>query len=223
MKRIIALVLLGFCGTALQAAPLVFTNTLNLTDARALAGAANDANSDSSPPTAFPSLTIAAVDTDTASASAAGSADVGFLGSAASASSTVDPASALASSEFIGNFVALGGAIRLSLNFDTLNNGTDGANADSSILLTLIADGETFLNEVFNTAQSIDRLITLPGGALATLDLLLTSSADATVGDALAVATLTFQAAQVPTAPTLALVLLGLLALAYRLRLARRS
>ena len=169
MKRIIALALLVFCGTALQAAPLVFTNTLYLTDALALAGTANDTQSDSSPPTAFPLLTIAAVDTDTASASAAGSADVGFLGSAASASSTVDPASALASSEFIGDFVALGGAIRLLLNFDTLNNGTDGANADSSILLTLIADGETFLNEVFNTAQSIDRLIALPGGALATL------------------------------------------------------
>jgi hypothetical protein len=218
MKRIIALVLLGICGTALQAAPLAFTDTLYLTDSFASVGAASDAKSDSNPPTAFPLLTIAAVDADTASASAAGSADLGFLGSAASASSTVDPASALASSEFIGNFVAPVGGIRLSLNFDTLNNGTGGTTVESSILLTLIADGETFLNEVFNTAQSIDRLIALPIGALATLDLLLTSSADATNGDALAVATLTFQASQVPVAPTVVLMLMGLLCLAYRLR-----
>ncbi len=126
MKRIVALVLLGICGTALQAAPLAFTDTLYLTDSFASVGAASDTKSDSNPPTAFPLLTIAAVDADTASASAAGSADLGFLGSAASASSTVDPASALASSEFIGSFVAPVGAIRLSLNFDTLNNGSDG-------------------------------------------------------------------------------------------------
>jgi hypothetical protein len=188
MKRIIALVLLGICGTALQAAPLVFTDTLYLTDALALAGIANDTQSDSSPPTAFPLLKVAAADTDTGL------------------------------SEFIGNFVAPIGAIRLSFNFDTNNNGSDGTAAESSILLTLIADGETFLNEVFNTAQFIDRFIVLPVGALATLDLLLTSSADATAGDALAVATLTFQATQVPVAPTLVLMLMGLLALAYRLR-----
>jgi hypothetical protein len=218
MKRTIALMLLGFCGTALQAAPLAFTDALYLTNALATAGATTDTNSDSNPASAFPLLTAAAADSDTASASAAGSADLGFLGSTAAASSTADPASALGSAEFIGNFIAPAGTIRLSLNFDTLNNGSDGTSAESSILLTLIADGETLLSELFTSAQSIDRLFVLPVGALASLDLLLIGSADASAGDALAVATLTFQASQVPVAPTCALLLMGLFVLGYRLQ-----
>jgi hypothetical protein len=207
--------LLGLCANAAQAVPLSFTSTQYQTGASAGAGASLDANFDANPPSSFPLLTSASAAAGANSADAAGTADTGFLGASASAVSVDENANALGSAEFTGNFVATGGQLHIAIDFDSQAD-AGGGSADNTLVVHLTGNGIDFLNEMFSVTGLIDLHAQLPAGALGILDILLTSSADATGGAPFALTTASFAAASVPAAPTLALMLLALALLGMR-------
>ncbi len=216
MRYLFAL-LLGLWVSGLPAMPLTFTSSQSQTDAFAQVGAVMDTPpSDSNPPSSFPLLTTASAISGADQADAGGTVDDGFLGASAEVTSVTQDASALASAEFTGDFVASGGPLLLTLDFDSqlpvLSNGL----AENSLLVRLIGNGVTLLQETFSATELITRVVVLPAGLTqGTLDLLLTSSAEATadttVGRALGLATVSFTA-DIPE-PSVGLLLLPGLAL----------
>lgn len=216
MRYLFAL-LLGLWGSGLSAMPLTFTSSLYQTTVLAQAGAMTETPpADSNPPSSFPLLTSASAISGDDKADAGGAADDGFLGTSAEVTSATQAASALASAEFTGDFVASGGPLLLTLDFESqlpvLLNGL----AENKLLVRLVGNGLTLLEETFSVTELITRVVILPAGATqGTLDLLLTSSAEATVGSALGLATVSFTA-DIPEPPVGLLLLPGLAFLGLR-------
>lgn len=205
--RYLLVLLLGLWGGGLSAMPLTFASSLYQTTAFAQAGAAIDAPpTDSNLSSPLPLLTTASAADGNDRADAGGTADVGFLGTAAELSSMLQPAAALANAEFTGDFVASGGPLLLTLNFDSQLMGSGNGLAANTLLVRLTGNGVTLLEELFSMTELITRAVALPAGPVrGTLDLLLTSSAEATGGDALGVATVSNFALAVPEPPVWAL------------------
>ena len=216
MRYLLAL-LLGLWGSGLPAMPLTFTSSLYQTTAFAQVGAVADTPlSDSNPPSLFPLLTTASVTSGADKADAAGTADDGFLGTSAEVTSVIQDASALASAEFTGDFVASGGPLLLTFDFESQLPVLTNALAENKLLVKLIGNGSTLLEETFSATGLITRAVYLPAGTTqGTLDLLLTSSAEATVGSALGLATVSFTA-DIPEPPGWALLAPGLAFLGLR-------
>ena len=219
MKKSLMFLLLALCAGSLGAAPITFDSSQFQTDTLALAGAASDNNSDTSPPALLPLLTTASAASGADFADSAGSADVGFLSAFAEVGSESQSTSALGSAEFNGKFTLSGTLLRLLVNFDSLNT-LDGGTAGGQILLFLAVDGTTLLNQVVDTSGMFERFFVVPVGGLGVLDLLLTSNADATGGAAFNVSAANFSL-ELSEAPVLLVFATGLLGLVLMLRVRR--
>lgn len=221
MKKLIVTMLLAVWAGGLCATPISFIAVEYSTGSFAKAGGATDSAFDSSllHPLPPPLLTSSPKDqADFKGAAAAGTADNGFLGVFAQAED--DPkAVALASAEFIGTFTAPN-FFHLTLNFDTQSSG----NAEGLLLISLLNNGLVAFEQTFSSNLVFDRVFNLDAGT-ATLDLLLFSSAYATQGDALNLATVSFQTAAVPEPSVLFLSILGLglLGSTHRFRFGRKA
>ena len=217
MKRIfLALSLVLWVATAV-ATPLQFSSASYSTDALAIAGVAVDSNSDASPSSPLPLLTSAAATSGANSASSAATADTGFLGTFADASSDVDNASSLASASFRGLFIGTGAPIGLNLSYESAGSGT----AESHLLVTF--NLLNLFDDLISGSSSFESLLDLAAGIDGVLDILLTSSADVIGGaSAYNIASVQF-AASAPEAPTLALLLAGMAILGASRRSSRRK
>lgn len=196
----IGVVCFGFWILNVQALPLAFTDTLYETSAIAVAGAVTDIQFDSSPPTALPLVTSAtAIDTN-GFASGNGIAAAGLLSTLADASSTAGLASAVGNSGFFGGFT-MGGLFNIHLDFATESFLDSGAFAASSLILLLISDSATILEEVFLVGGTYDLQVLVPAGVNA-LQLLLSSEASATTsGSASNFASVVFEVLEVSRVP----------------------
>jgi hypothetical protein len=215
MKKIIAALSLLACCTGALADPVVFTSATYTTTAFASAGAVFDGPfTDDFPTTALPLLTSASAASAPDSATATGIADDLFLSATAEASSAVDSASAGAIATFTGVF-ATGGTFSLSVDFDSqaLGLGTAG----NQLAFSLTANGTTIFDEIFSDVGTIARDFTLPAGSFATIDLTLTSNADALLNDAFALSSANITL-DVPEPATGFLFVAGALGLALRRR-----
>ncbi len=218
MKRIfLALSLVLWLATAV-ATPLQFSSATYSTDAFAIiAGGAPDSNSDASPPSPLLLLTSAAATSGADSASSAATADTGFLGTFADASSTVDNASSLASASFRGLFIGTGAPIGLNLSYDSAGSGT----AESHLLVTF--NLLNLFDDVISGPGVFESLLDLAAGIDGVLDIQLQSFVDAIGGaSAYNIATVQF-GASVPEAPTLALMVVGMAILGALRRSSRRK
>lgn len=200
MKRILFALALALWAAMASAAPLTFSSVTYSTDAFASAGAELDSHSDATPSGLLPLLTSATATSGPDSASSAGAADTGFLGAYAEASSAVENASGLASAEFLGLFTGTGAPIGLKLRYDAATAGT----AESHLLVTFNA--LSVFDDVISGPGLFETMLDLAAGLDGVLDILLTSSADATGASAFNIASVTF-AATVPEPSTLALLL----------------
>lgn len=216
MKRAIATVWLVLWASELWAAPINFISAEYITGSFATAEGISASHFDSSVLNGLPLLTSAFV----TGALAAGTADNSFLGAFTQVDDAFANAGALASAEFIGVFAAPD-FFRLALDFDSqsaLSNPTTGT--EGNLLVRLLNNGVIAFQQTLSASQHFDRLFDLEAGT-ATLDLLLTSSADATSGSALNLSTVSFQTASIPEPSAfllsgLGLGLLGLMRLSHR-------
>lgn len=200
MKRILLALSLALWAAMASAAPLKFSSVTYSTDAFASAGAALDSHSDASPSSLLPLLTSATANSGPDSASSAGTADTGFLGAYAEASGEDDSASSLAAAEFLGLFTGTGAPIGIKLSYDAVSNGM----AESRLLVTF--NTLSLFDDVISGPGLFETMLDLATGIDGVLDILLTSSADATGASAFNIASVTF-AASVPEPSTLALLL----------------
>lgn len=204
MKRTLFAVTLALWAALAASAPLTFSSATYSTGALAIAGTALDANSDASPSSPLPLLTSATATSGADSASSAGAADTGFLGASAEANSEVDSASSLASAEFLGLFKGKGAPIGLKLSYDAGSTGS--GTAESRLLVTFNA--LNLFNDFISGPGFFETMIDLAAGIDGVLDILLTSSADATGASAFNIASVGFTAS-VPEPSTLVLLLAG--------------
>lgn len=204
MKRTLFALSLALSTALAAAAPLTFSSATYSTGALAVAGAALDSNSDASPSSPLPLLTSATATSGADSASSAGAADTGFLGASAEANSDLDNASSLASAEFLGLFKGTGAPIGLKLSYDAATTGS--GTAESRLLVTFNA--LNLFNDAISGPGFFETMLDLAAGIDGVLDILLTSSADATSANAFNVASVAF-AASVPEPSTLVLLLAG--------------
>lgn len=219
MKKYFLALLLGSWGTSLFATPLSFTSSQYQTGAFASVGLITDSHFDASPPSSPSLLTSATAELDPDSASSAGTTDTGFLGASVDVTSVTQTASGLSSAEFSGQFIAPGGPVLLTVNFDSQSSVLNGT-AGNQLSLVLIGNGVTLLDETFTVSGVIGRAVALPAGTSGFLDFLLTSSADVTAGSAFNLTTATFNVS-VPEAPTLFIFLPGLMLLLFLQRCRR--
>ena len=211
-KMLAALALLASCASAL-ATPVQFGNVSYTTTAFASAGATFDGpRTDDFPTSALPLLTSATASSATDTANATAIADQQFLATTADASSATDPAGAGAFATFTGSFVPSGDRPHFTLNFDSQSSGP--GSAANQLEFILVADGVTVFDEIFFNSVAIDRDFTLPAGILATLDLTLSSTADALLNDAFSLSSVDFSLS-VPEPSTAFLLLAGAMALAF--------
>lgn len=204
MKRTLFALSLALWAALAAAAPLTFSSATYSTGALAIAGAALNSNFDVSPSSTLPLLTSATATSDADSASSAGAADTGFLGASAEANSDVDNASSLASAEFLGLFTGTGAPIGLKLSYDAATTGS--GTAESRLLVTFNA--LSLFDDVITGPGFFETTIDLAAGIDGVLDILLTSSADATGASAFNIASVAFTAS-VPEPSTLVLLLAG--------------
>lgn len=217
MKQTFLALSLVFWAAIAVATPLPFSTASYSTDALALAGSTSNSNSDASSSSPLPLLTSAAAISDADSASSAATADSGFLGTFADASSGVDNASGLAAASFRGLFKGTGAPIGLNLSYEADGSGT----AESHLLVTF--NLLNLFDDVISGPGFFESLLDLAAGIDGVLEILLTSSADATGGaSAYNIASVQF-AARVPEAPTLALLLAGMAMLGASRRWSRRK
>ena len=206
-KYLLLLLLLGSWGTSLFAAPLSFTSSQYRADATALAGSATDSNSAVSPPSAL--LVSAAASTALSSASSSGATDIGFLGTAIDVTGNMEEASGVGNAEFNGRFIAPGGPILISIQFESQSNISGDGFAEGQLTLSLVSNGIPLPVEIFTVSGIIERVFNLPAGADSLLDLFLTSTGTATDGTAFNQATASFNVS-VPEAPMASIFLTGL-------------
>jgi hypothetical protein len=212
MKKYGLALLLGLWGTSLFATPLSFTSSQYQTDASALVGNTTDSNSDTSPPLFLQvSATAGFPNSDFASSdgTAEETPDYRFLGTAIDVTGVTEEASGAGNAEFRGEFIAPGGPILISIQFNSQSDISEDGTAEGQLSLSLISNGIPLPVETFTVSGIIERGVNLPAGAAGELDLFLTSTATATDGIAFNQATATFDVS-VPEAPTLLIFLLGL-------------
>ena len=202
MKRTLFALTLAMWTALAASAPLTFSSATYSTRALAIAGAG--LSSGASPSSVLPLLTSATATSGADSASSAGAADTGFLGASAEANSGLDNASSLASAEFLGLFTGTGAPIGLKLSYDAATTGS--GTAESRLLVTFNA--LNLFNDFISGPGFFETMIDLAAGIDGVLDILLTSSADATGADAFNIASVAFTAS-VPEPSTLVLLLAG--------------
>jgi len=147
-----------------------------------------------------------------AQASGAALADDGVLGTLADALGADDPASAVASSEFLGSFLAPGGLIELMLDFDVDGQNEGLGSASSLLRVILLAGSDTLLDTTYSTTGIFRPLVIgMAAGTEGLLSIALTSTADATGLTDLATTAggLNFAVQAVPEPSSLALALLA--------------
>lgn len=213
MNRFITvLLLLAWAGLGI-AAPITYTSTTFTADALAIAGANSDSDSRASPPQALPIIAAAGAksDNDQNTADAGSAADEGGFLAFLDLTSVTEAVSGAASAEFVGDFVATGRKLVISLLLDVTPDVGINATLASVATLQVVSNGETVLSESFGPeAGSFTRSLMLPVGALASIDLLLSATGEASDGSGFLTSTLSFQVTEAPEAPTLALMLGGL-------------
>jgi hypothetical protein len=215
MKRLILAAVLAMAALQANAAPLVFTDSTWTTSGFSSAGTASNSASDASPTTPLPLTTSApSADLD-ATASGDAIADVDVLSALATAVASADgAASAVASSAFLGNFVAPGGLLHLLLDIDLSATSAQGNGAGEGLVrITLVGGPDRLIDEIVRTGGRFERLFDLAFGTTGFLNIEAVASADAaTVGDiAVGSASVIFGLRTVPEPAGLALLLAAVL------------
>ena len=178
---------------AALAIPITFTNFTYATNTLAIAGGNSQSASDNSPPTPLPLLTgVNSNGNGGETASAAAIADTGLLtvqadafggsddgGGSSSISAFSLGASAVANSEFNGDFIAPGGPIAFAFMLTTSGFSNGGATQDSSIRVVVQSGGVTLLDQLFSSAGSYAPILFLPVGTAASVSFIALASADA--------------------------------------------
>lgn len=194
MKKIILTLSLSsllICCVNLQAMPVSFNDVSYTTTAFSSAGAIFDGPyTDTSPSASLPLLTSSTAISANQQASATAIADHLFLSTSVDATSTTDPTSTAAISTFTGTFFAPAGLLRFVFNFDAQRNGL--GTTENQLAFSLVANGLTLYNELFNSSTTLIRDFILPLGSFATLDLTLSSTADAFQNNAFGLASTDF-------------------------------
>jgi hypothetical protein len=211
MKRIILAVVLAMSALQAKAAPLVFTDSTWTTSGFSSAGTASNSARDVSPTTPLPLTTSArSADLD-AKASADAIPDVDVLSALATAVASSDGAAlAVASSAFLGNFVAPGGLLYLLLDIDlSATSAQGGGFGEGLVRIMLVGGPDLLIDEIVRATGMFDRYFELPFGTAGFLNIEAIASADApTVGDiAVGSASVIFGLRTVPEPAGLALLL----------------
>ncbi len=125
--------------------------------------------------------------TDTGSAFASASAELGKLSAATNVTSTGGIADASSNSRFFGTIDSMfGGTYHLAFNFITgdIIGGTDSF-ASSTLAIIINSNLNDLYNQIFNTSSSLtDFTFSLTPGTTALFDITLISSANSTSGSA---------------------------------------
>jgi hypothetical protein len=218
------MLLLGAMLGSGYAQAIVFDTTTYTTDAVALAGAASDSQSATSPPSPAALASTAHVTAGHEAAFAHASTDSSFLAAASQATAASGTATAAAVSAFDGDFLlpasscmAAGCVAHLLLSIDFLATQavSPGASHAALLSITLLGDGVTLLDRQFDAPGKLLLPIELPSAIHSgNLDITLTSTSDAGAGSALGFATASFRADVVPEAQTWIALVCGLFVLA---------
>lgn len=219
LRLCFAAALLASAGFA-HALPIVFSNPSYSVSTQADAGDSSDGpNADAGDGTLLPLQRSAqALGSGGDSASAVALADALFLAATADANSTLDPASASAVALFNGSFDALAGILNLSFDFDAQTSVLGAAFADNVLAVTLLVDGSTLFDGIFNSSILYTQDFLIPSAGSGFLDLSLISTADAFGGDsAFALGSVNFalDAVPVPEPSSLGLLAAGLAGLVW--------
>lgn len=201
-----------------QAAPIAFTHSLYETTATAIADATADVQYGSSDTTPLPLLTSALAFDGSNYAAGSVIATSGLLSTTAEASGLSGFASASGSGGFSGEFAG-GGTFTFQFNYASDNFGTAGTYADSTLSFLLTNSTGTLVSTVVPVNDNYSFSLFIPTGTVNTFSLSLTSEATAFVGgDALNVASASFQVSAVPEPTTWLLMLAGFMVVALKAR-----
>lgn len=207
--KTIAAALLTCAALGLQAAPLLATQLV--TDAVAVAGAAAEVDSKSSPPDGLPLISPAVAQSGANYASALGFADNGLLVAQSEASSVDQVTSGVATASFDSTFDLSGpGSLKFWINLFDQDFTDAGQFSDASLFLRLVFAGTTYVDLLLTGADDPFVLgVDLPSAGSGTVSLLLVSEANAFGGDASNFVQAEFRIAlaEVPEPGTLALLL----------------
>jgi hypothetical protein len=214
-----ALSLLTITLTA-QAAPTPLTILLQ-TDTTAVAESTADFHSDTSPPSDAPLVTSSVVVGVTDFASGGAIAADGLLSTSAEAASDTSFASGLGSSRYLASFAGATGAV-IHLEFDFSDFTDPAASSLATATLVILNDGVTLREEVISLKGLYDFTVAFATDANQSIDLILTSEAyTLTGGNAANAASISFNVSLVPEPGSLAMLLVGLVAIAIRSSSAR--
>ncbi len=179
-------ILLGFVAVA-TAAPITFTDPEYSVTAIVGVDDTADNASDTSPPTTIPLNVAKSVLTDSGSAFASASAELGKLSAATNVTSTGGIADASSNSRFFGTIDSLlGGSYQLAFNFITgdVIVGQDSF-ASSTLAIIINSNLDDLYNKIFTTSSSLtDFTFSLAPGTTALFDITLISDANSTSGSA---------------------------------------
>jgi hypothetical protein len=200
---------------AAQAAPTAITILLQ-TDTTAVAESTADVHSDTSPTGDAPLVTSSVVVGVTDFASGGAVAANGLLSTSAEAASDTSFASGLGSSRYLASFAGATGAV-IHLGFDFSDFTDPAASSLATVILVILNDGVTLREEVISLKGLYDFTVAFATDANQRIDLMLTSEAyTLTGGNAANAASVSFSVSLIPEPASLALILVGLVALGTR-------
>ena len=233
MKKVALAFLFGAALASTCAHAIVFTATTYTTGATAMAGSASDSDSGTSPPAPLVLKSTAHVDTATDSAFADATADNFFLAVTSEVKSSLETSTAVGNAGFNGDFAFPAGPCRvagcanqllLSIRFDAQGDIADNGTTETLLAVTLVGDGVSLFDKVFSAPGPLPLLIDVPFGThLGNLDITLTNTSDAEVGNAFGLTSASFGIAAVPEPATWIALAAGLFVLSLLLRRAHAS
>jgi hypothetical protein len=228
MKQRIAAAVFALAAAQAAAEPIVFLDTLWTTSVFSSAGGASNSAGDSAPVSPLPIFATAPTADLDATASGDAIADANVLAALATAIASLDgAASAVASSGFLGGFIAPGGLLSLLLDIDTsLTAGLGNGSGDGAVRVTLVSGPDRLIDEIVRTTGVLERTFDIPFGTAGFLSVEAFGTSEAgMLGDlGIGSANVTFGLRRVPEPAGLALLLaMALAAAAVRRGAWRRS